>query len=538
MRKKVIGIIILLIIFIFNMQNIYAYNEIYKVNDDKNRYNSIAYTSDGGYVVVGYTSDRKSAYISVYNSDGKKINEKTYGYQFTYFNSVIQTRDNAFVAVGSNSRNYSDALIVKFDSNLNVIWENTYTGTKYERYSSVIETSDGNIVAVGTADQINGNTQPAKGLIVKYDKNGNQLWTNTIGGTSYDVFNSIVETSDNCYAVVGTFKSKDLENLEINGEADAIIFKYNSEGKLLWKKSYGGSSYDEFNSIIKTSDGGYIAVGSTTSKDIDDITDSEQWKCLIVKYDKDFNLLWNKGYGSGHQSEFLDVVELQNNDIIAVGETYSVAPIQHGILIEYDSKGNRILTKSSSPEDDVQYSSITCRDNNFIIIETNLTTNTSKVIKYSYAIENNEEIAIKNISLNKTELNITEGDSYNLIATITPSEATNKTLTWSSDDEKVAKVENGKVTAISEGTANITVTTRDGNHTATCKVTVTKKTVTPPTDNGKEETPKEETPKKDDTIAKDKLPQTGSSTFIITGAIILISVIGFITYKKVKYMNF
>lgn len=304
------------------------------------------------------------------------------------------------------------------------------------------------------------------------------------------------------------------------------------------EKTYGGNSYDEFNSIMKTSDGGYIAVGSTASNDIEDITDSAQWKCLIVKYDKDFNLLWNKGYGSGHQSEFLDVVELQNNDIIAVGETYSVAPIQHGILIEYDSKGNRILTKSSSPEDDVQYSSITCKDNNFIIIETNLTTNTSKVIKYSNDIENNEEIAIKNISLNKTELNITEGDSYNLIATITPSEATNKTLTWSSDNEKVAKVENGKVIAISEGTANITVTTREGNHTATCKVTVTKKTVTPPTDNGKEETPKEETPKKDDTIAKDKLPQTGSSTFIITCAIILISVIGFITYKKVKYMNF
>lgn len=525
MRKKVIGIIMMmLIIFICNIQNIYAYTENYKVSDDKNRYDAIAYTSDGGYVVVGCTSDRKSAYIAVYNSDGIKTKEKTYRGQFTYFYSVIQTSDNNFVAVGQLSTNYSDASIVKFDADLNVIWENTYTGSKDERFKSVIETSDGNIVAVGIADEINGNIEPAKGLIVKYDKNGNQLWSDTIGGTSYDEFNSVVETSDNCYAVVGKFKSKDIENLEIKGEADAVIFKYNNEGEILWKKSYGGSSYDEFNSIIKTSDGGYIAVGSTSSDDINDITDSTQWKCLIVKYDKNFNLLWNKGYGSGHQSEFLDVVELQNNDIIAVGETYSISPIQHGIIIQYDSNGNTISTASTSPEDDVQYSSVTKGDNNFIIIETNLTTNTSKVIKYSYNIENDEEIAIENISLNKNELSIKEGEIYNLTATITPSAATNKTLIWSSDNENIAKVENGNVIGILAGTANITVTTEDKKCQAICKVTVLKKLDTANNFN-------EDTNEKDTTVATGKLPQTGINITIIT-SIFAVTLIAIICYQK------
>lgn len=389
-RVKVI-LIIFILILLCAISKVYSYDKIYDIKDDENTYNSIAYTSDGGFVTVGNTSDRKFAYISVYDVDGQKAKEKTYGGQFYYFYSVIQTSDSNYVAVGQKSSNYSDALIVKFDSNLNVIWENTYTGTKYERYSSVIETTDGSIVAVGIADQINGNSDPAKGLIVKYDKNGKQLWANTIGGTSHDVFNSVIETPDHCYVVVGTFKSKDIEEFEINGEADAIIFKYDSEGKLLWKKSYGGSSYDEFNSIMKTKDDGYIVVGSTASKDIEDITDSQQWKCLIVKYDKDFNFLWNKGYGSGHQSGFLSVVELTNNDIVAVGETYSVAPIQHGILIQYDSEGNLILSESSSPEDDVQYNSIVSCGNNLIIIEKNLTTNASRIIKYTYNIQSDEE---------------------------------------------------------------------------------------------------------------------------------------------------
>lgn len=520
MRKKLIGIIMILTIFMCNMPNIYAYNEIYKVNDNKNRYDAIAYKDDGGYVVVGCTNDKTSAYIAVYNSDGKKTNEKTYSGQHTYFYSVIQTTDNNFVVVGQKStgKNYSDALIVKFDSNLNVIWENTYTGSKYEAFKSVIETSDGNIVAVGTADQINGNIEPAKGLIVKYDKSGNQLWANTIGGTSCDEFNSVVETSDNCYAVVGKFKSKDLENLEINGEADAVIFKYNSEGELLWKKSYGGSSYDEFDSIIKTFDGGYIAVGTTASKDIDDISDSAQWKCLIVKYDKNFNLLWNKGYGSGHQSGFLSVVELKNNNIMVVGETHSVSPIQHGILIEYDAKGNMIFAESSSPEEDVQYCSITSGENNFIVVETNLTANTSKLIKYSYDIQNDEEIAIEKISLNKTELNITEGEIYNLIATITPADATNKTVIWSSDNEKVVKVEGGKITAISEGIATITVKTSDGEHVATCKVTVAKVA-----ENSSEQ-------EKDSTTAPTELPKAGGSTILIT--LIIFTIALAITFKS------
>lgn len=529
MRKKLISIIVMMLtIFMCNMQNIYAYGKNYQVNDDENRYDAVAYTKDGESVVVGCTSDRKSAYIAVYSSDGKKINEKKYGGQFYYFYSVIKTSDNFFVAVGQKSVNSSDALIVKFDSELNVIWENTYTGEKYERYNSVIETSDGNIVAVGIADEINGNIDPSKGLIVKYDKNGKLLWKNTVGGTSNDVFNSVVETSDNCYVVVGKFKSKDIENLKINGEADAVLFKYDRDGELLWKKAYGGSSYDEFNSIIKTSDDGYIAVGSTASKDIDDITDMEQWKCLIVKFDINFNLLWNKGYGSGHQSKFMDVVELKNRDIIAVGETYSIAPIQHGIIIQYDSRGNRIFVENTLPEDNAQYSSITKGDNSFMVIETNLTTNSSKLLKYSYEVQENKEIAIENINLNKTEVSITKGESYELIATIIPSNATDKNLTWSSDNENVAKVENGKVTAVSEGTATITAISKDGGHTATCKVTVTQKATTPTQDNKDP----------DSTIADGKLPQAGSSTYIIVLAILALSFIGIITYKKVKFLNF
>ena len=84
---------------------------------------------------------------------------------------------------------------------------------------------------------------------------------------------------------------------------------------------------------------------------------------------------------------------------------------------------------------------------------------------------------VTGVSLNKTSLILTDGGSETLTATITPSNATNKNVTWSSNNTTVATVDNsGTVTAVGAGTAQITVTTEDGNKTATCTVTVTAKT--------------------------------------------------------------
>ena len=78
------------------------------------------------------------------------------------------------------------------------------------------------------------------------------------------------------------------------------------------------------------------------------------------------------------------------------------------------------------------------------------------------------------VSLNKNSLSFSViGNTEGLIATVSPESAKNKNVKWTSDNEKVATVDNtGKVTAVANGTATITVTTEEGNRTATCNVTV------------------------------------------------------------------
>lgn len=115
----------------------------------------------------------------------------------------------------------------------------------------------------------------------------------------------------------------------------------------------------------------------------------------------------------------------------------------------------------------------------------------AKIQVYSPIILNNaqdlyvrvtqRQVPITGVSLNKTSLSMTIGDTQTLTATVTPSNATDKSVTWSSSNTSVATVSSsGVVTAKAAGTATITVTTSDGAKTATCSVTVIDKSIAIP----------------------------------------------------------
>ncbi|MFC6402307.1 Ig domain-containing protein [Mammaliicoccus sciuri] len=87
-------------------------------------------------------------------------------------------------------------------------------------------------------------------------------------------------------------------------------------------------------------------------------------------------------------------------------------------------------------------------------------------------------ISVTGVTLSKESLTLEPGATGNLVATVEPSTATDKTVTFASSDKEIATVDNkGKVTAVKPGAADITVTTKDGSKTAKCALTVTAKTI-------------------------------------------------------------
>lgn len=100
---------------------------------------------------------------------------------------------------------------------------------------------------------------------------------------------------------------------------------------------------------------------------------------------------------------------------------------------------------------------------------------TATVGSYTATCEVTVAVPVTGVSLDKATMSLTAGSTGTLTATITPENATNKNLTWTSDNEAVVAVSDGVVSAVAAGTANITVTTADGDKTATCVVTVTRR---------------------------------------------------------------
>lgn len=162
-------------------------------------------------------------------------------------------------------------------------------------------------------------------------------------------------------------------------------------------------------------------------------------------------------------------------------------------------------------------------------------------------------ILVTGVQLSKNEITLKEGDTETLEYTITPENATNKNVSWSSSDETVATVRNGMITAIKEGETTITVTTEDGNKTATCTVTV-EKTQDINNGNGSIDNnnygannvinggsnsnntliPSSNTA--NSTVANAVLPKTGTgrATFL---AIIIIGIVGVISISKYKKID-
>ena len=173
---------------------------------------------------------------------------------------------------------------------------------------------------------------------------------------------------------------------------------------------------------------------------------------------------------------------------------------EHQDLSEY-AKAVNIPTKTSSLTNDSEFITSTEMTNAISIYQTiqdeNLTT-TNKTIVTAInelnnmiasildRIENLENqggtgggttIPVTGISLSTSTLNLIEGNSSTLTAIISPTNATNQNVVWSTNDSSVATVSNGVVTAVSAGSATITASTVDGNYTANCSITVSASTV-------------------------------------------------------------
>jgi hypothetical protein len=164
-------------------------------------------------------------------------------------------------------------------------WSTTYGGPGDDWANSIIQTSDGGYALVGVTSPIDQSYYDS--LLVRTDSAGNMQWNKTYGGTGDNELYSIVQTSDGGYALAGTTDSFGAGNL------DFWLVKTDSVGNVQWNWTYGGAGIDVANSIVQTSDGGYALAGFTDSYG------AGSYDFWLVKVDSAGVMQWNATYGEG-----------------------------------------------------------------------------------------------------------------------------------------------------------------------------------------------------------------------------------------------
>jgi len=226
---------------------------------------SLIQTADGGYAIAGATNSfgtgNGDVYVVKLDANGKLQWTKTIGGPGDEIGfSLIQTSDGGYAIAGSTfsfGAGGEDVYVVKLDANGNLQWTKTIGGPKREWGSSLIQTSDGGYAIAGTTTSFGAGQLDV--YVVKLDASGNLQWTKTIGGPGDEGGISLIQTSDGGYGIAGYTNS-----FGAGGE-DVYVFKLDANGNLQWTKTIGGENDDRGFSLLQTSDDGYAIAGSTQS---------------------------------------------------------------------------------------------------------------------------------------------------------------------------------------------------------------------------------------------------------------------------------
>ncbi|MFA5034023.1 MAG: T9SS type A sorting domain-containing protein [bacterium] len=232
---------------------------------------AVQQTKDSGYIISGMTGSYGAGapiYTNVYlvktNSMGDTLWTRAYGgnnNDGSY--SVQQTSDGGYIVAGyTNSYGIggTNVYLIKTNSSGDSLWTRVYGGTSTDGSYSVQQTTDNGYIVAGITSSYGVGTPTCfNAYIIKTNSAGDTLWTRAYGGTGTEYGNSIQQTIDNGYIIAGETGSYGA------GGYDVWLIKINSTGDTLWTRTFGGTDGDCANAVQQTADKGYIVAGYTYS---------------------------------------------------------------------------------------------------------------------------------------------------------------------------------------------------------------------------------------------------------------------------------
>lgn len=236
---------------------------------------------------------------------------------------IIEAPDGKVAAVGRYGESGNDIIFTVMNPDGSLGFSLVLGGMRTDYGYYAAQVSDGYLIygatwSVGAGD--------ADLVLSKINSSGSLQWVKTYGSIEYDFCDgNVLIDSDNSIFIAG--------RTAVTGEADGWILHLDPEGNVLWEKRYGGSNWDQINSLSYTGDNSLVAAGVTSSLTG---TSVGGWGSFVMKLDKsDGSILWQKYFDPKNSSEWVQDVFVSSEEIILTGDTwaYSWEPERESVIV-------------------------------------------------------------------------------------------------------------------------------------------------------------------------------------------------------------
>ncbi len=320
--------------------------------------------------------------IIKYNENGELVWATTIGNNGNDCLNTVKITDNNEILVAGyfqeninldpntkiNSNGDTDGIIIKYDDKGEYKWSKIIGGLGADYITSMTTTKDGGIVVIGSSsgniylgkdengDNIEIGNKRAN-FVIKISKDSEVQWLKDINVN----MTSITEISDGGYVIGGYYNSDVNLGKDINGNevivdklysaytvSDAIVIKYNEEGKLEWARPINSYMDEEVLSVAQTSDGGFVATGYSAGTviniglmNIEKAFGNGLSDGIIVKYDENGKIEWTKQIsGRGGDDVICSVDETEDGEYLLAGYFDSLK-IEMSSDINYTNRGKK-----------------------------------------------------------------------------------------------------------------------------------------------------------------------------------------------------
>jgi hypothetical protein len=284
--------------------------------------------------VLFIPTNEKPTATSIKNIGGSN-NESLY--------SVIKTADGGFITAGhtqssdgdistKNNTSY-DYWVVKFDKDSNQIWNKTFGGTDDDRARDIIQLNDGSFIVSGFSRSTNVDVSENAGnydfWIIKLDNSGNLVWEKSFGFSGADQAYTLFKTKDNHILVGGTLDvtasggQGNSKSAKKHAGGDYWLLKLDTNGNKIWSRYFGGLFTDTLYDIEETAEGNFILVGSSDSNDNDISNNIGTYDFWIVIIDAEGNLRKERNFGGSEIDESFSITKTNDNHFLIAGNTRS-----------------------------------------------------------------------------------------------------------------------------------------------------------------------------------------------------------------------